>query len=33
MVWNMLKVGANMVKRILFLIYNRGTKALFWSGS
>ena len=22
-----------MVKRILFLIYNRGTKALFWSGS
>ena len=33
MVWNTLKLGANLVKHSLFWICNSGTVALFWSDS
>ena len=29
--WNTLKIGAHLVKRSLFWIFNRGIEALFWS--
>ena len=31
--WNTLNIGAHLVKRSLFWIYNKGTEALFWSDS
>jgi hypothetical protein len=33
MVWHTLKIGAQLVKRGLFWICNRGSEALFWNDS